>query len=238
MLLFGKIYTLYSPKYVLLTAINMFEIGSTICGAAPNSTAFIIGRAVAGWGSSGIFTGAVVTTQHVQPLQKRPMAMGLMGAMFGISSVAGPLIGGALTERVSWRWCFYINLHIGAVATVVLVLVLKVPSPVKVGMSIREQFIQLDPLGTLCFLPGLSCLLLALQWGGSRHAWNDMRIIVPLVLASLLILAFIIIQVWKPNTATVPPRIFKQRSIAAGFAYLLCSRAAMFVMIYYLPQWF
>jgi MFS family permease len=182
MLLFGKVYTFYSPKYVLLTAIGIFEVGSAICGAAPSSLAFIIGRAVAGWGSSGIFTGAAVTTQYVLPLQKRPMVMGMLGAIFGISSVAGPLIGGALTDKVSWRWCFYINLPIGAVSMVVLLVVLKVPSPAKDGTTIREQFIQLDPLGTLCFLPGVSYLLLALQWGGSKYAWNDARIIVLLLL--------------------------------------------------------
>ena len=107
MLLFGKIYTYYSPKWVLLTAIALFEIGSAICGAAPNSTALIVGRAIAGWGSSGIFTGALVSTQYILPLRKRPIVMGMMGAVFGISSVAGPLMGGALTDKVSWRWCFY-----------------------------------------------------------------------------------------------------------------------------------
>jgi MFS family permease len=194
MLLFGKIHTFYSPKYVLLTAIGLFEIGSAICGAAPSSLAFIMGRAVAGWGSADIFTGAVITVQYILPLQKRPMVLGMMSAIFGISSVAGPLIGGTLTDKVSWRLCFYINLPIGAVAMAVLVFDLKVPSPAKAGTSIRQQFIQLDPLGTLCFLPGVSCLLLALQWGGSKYAWNDVRIIVSLVLAGLLIIAFIIIQ--------------------------------------------
>ncbi len=112
MLLFGKICTFYSPKWVLMTAISLFEIGSAICGAAPNSVAFIIGRAIAGLGFCGIFTGGTVTIQRILPLHQRPIAMGAMGAIFGISSVAGPLIGGALTTNVTWRWCFYINLPV------------------------------------------------------------------------------------------------------------------------------
>jgi MFS family permease len=81
MLFFGKICTFYAPKWVLMTAISLFEIGSAICGAAPNSTAFIIGRAVAGLGFSGIFNGGIVTIQRVLPLNIRPMAIGVMGAI-------------------------------------------------------------------------------------------------------------------------------------------------------------
>jgi MFS family permease len=105
MLLFGKIYTFYSTKMVFLSAIGLFEIGSAICGAAPNSTAFIVGRAIAGLGSSGIFGGAIVIMVHTIPLAKRPMYQGLFGAMLGIASVVGPLLGGAFTQYVSWRWC-------------------------------------------------------------------------------------------------------------------------------------
>jgi MFS family permease len=105
MLLFGKIYTFYSTKMVFLSAIGLFEIGSALCGVAPNSTAFIVGRAIAGLGSSGIFGGAIVIMVHTIPLAKRPMYQGLFGAVFGIASVVGPLLGGAFTQYVSWRWC-------------------------------------------------------------------------------------------------------------------------------------
>lgn len=110
-LLFGKIYTFYSPKFLLLGAMGLFEIGNLICGVAPSSNTLIVGRAVSGLGSAGIFTGCVVGVQHVLPLQKRPMAMGLFGAVFAIASIIGPLLGGALTDGISWRWCFYVNLR-------------------------------------------------------------------------------------------------------------------------------
>ena len=99
-LLFGKFYTIWSVKWVYLTSIGIFELGSVICGAAPNSIALIIGRAIAGMGSSGIFAGSLISLSHSLPLQKRPTYGAIVGAMYGIASVTGPLLGGALTERV------------------------------------------------------------------------------------------------------------------------------------------
>jgi hypothetical protein len=105
MLLFGKIYTFYSIKWVFLITIGIFEIGSAICGAANSSTTFIIGRAIAGLGSAGVFSGGVLIIVHSVPLAKRPLFQGMFGAVFGVASVVGPLLGGALTKDVSWRWC-------------------------------------------------------------------------------------------------------------------------------------
>jgi MFS family permease len=225
---------------VFLSAIALFEIGSAVCGAAPNSTSFIVGRAIAGLGSCGIFSGAIVLIANSVPLQRRPMLTGFLGAVFGISSVVAPLMGGAFTDRVSWRWCFYINLPIGAVAVVIIVIILKASPPPNPSSAstIGERFAQLDPLGTLCFLPGVVCLLLALQWGGSKYAWDNGRIIVLFVLFGVLIIAFVAIQIWKQDTATVPPRIIMQRSVAAGAFYAVCVGGAMMMFVYYLPVWF
>lgn len=97
-LFFGKLYTFFSVKWIYLSALVIFEIGSAVCGAAPNSTALIIGRAVAGLGSAGIFSGAILIVANTVPLRQRPTYMGLIGGMYGIASVAGPLMGGAFTD--------------------------------------------------------------------------------------------------------------------------------------------
>lgn len=104
-LMYGRIYTFYSSKWVFLSGIFLFEVGSAVCGAAPTSNALIVGRAIAGFGSSGIMTGAITIMINTVPLHRRPMYQGLFGAVFGVASVAGPLLGGVFTDtKATWRW--------------------------------------------------------------------------------------------------------------------------------------
>ncbi|RDW85591.1 hypothetical protein BP5796_03916 [Coleophoma crateriformis] len=236
-LFWGKVYTFYNSKIIYLSAIGLFEVGSVISGAAPSSNAFIVGRAIAGVGSAGIFSGSIIIVTYILPLHKRPMVVGLFGSIFGISSVIGPLLGGAFTDKVSWRWCFYINLPIGAVTVAILVFILHL-QPVKNDKSWREKFMQLDPYGSVVFLPGIVCVLLALQWGGTTYAWNSGRIIALFVLGGVLLAAFVGIQIWKQEMGTIPPRIIKQRSILCAFLYVNLVAGSMITLLYFLPLWF
>ncbi|KAI9865978.1 MAG: MFS sugar transporter [Trichoglossum hirsutum] len=237
-LLFGKIYTFYSVKWTFLTAIFIFELGSLVCGAAPTSNALIIGRAVAGLGCAGIFSGALIIVAHSVPLHQRPIYTGAIGAMYGVASVAGPLMGGAFTDHLSWRWCFYINLPIGAATMAAIAFFFKGPKSSKEDLSLQQRFKLLDLWGTLVFMPAIVCLLLALQWGGSKYAWKSAQVIVLLVVFFVLICAFIVIQLWKQENATLPPRILRQRSVASGAWYASCTGAALLLAVFYLPIWF
>lgn len=103
------------------------------------------------------------------PLHKRPLFQGLFGVVFGLSSILGPVVGGAFTSGVSWRWCFYINLPLGAVAFAFIAVLLHVPGRETTKLPLKEKILQLDLLGTSVFLPGTVALLLALQWGGLEY---------------------------------------------------------------------
>lgn len=237
MLIMGRIYKFYNPKWVYMVCIGIFEIGSLVCGVAPNSTALIIGRAIAGMGSAGIMSGAIVIVVYIIPLQKRPAYTGMFGMVFAVASVAGPLLGGVFTDKVSWRWCFYINLPLGGVTMAILALTLKVRND-STKAPLKEQIHQLDPLGTLFILPAVICLLLALQWGGTTYSWSNARIVVLLVLFGVLSIVFVYIQHWRQELATIPPRLMKHRAIVAGTCYSFFSGAEMMALVYFLPIWF
>ncbi|KAF3902879.1 hypothetical protein AA313_de0208283 [Arthrobotrys entomopaga] len=236
---FGRIYKIFSIKGTFLTAIGLFELGSLVCGVAPSSNALIIGRAIAGLGVGGIFSGGIVILAYTLPLQKRPLAFAAIGSMWGIASIVGPLLGGAFTDHVSWRWCFYINLPLGAISVAVVLLVLRIPRKSNPeGLSVIARLRQLDLIGASILIPAVVSLLLALQWGGTTYPWNNAKIIGLFICFGGLIIIFIITQ-WKlGDAATLPPRILNQRSVLASLVFACFFGAAFFTDVYYLPIYF
>ncbi|KAL6865538.1 hypothetical protein ACO1O0_001632 [Amphichorda felina] len=239
-LMFGKLYADFKVKWVFTAALALFEIGSLVAGCAPNSVALIIGRAIQGVGCAGVLTGAFTIIALVLPLHKRPVYTGLIGSVSGISQIIAPTLGGVFTDRATWRWCFWINLPLGAVTVVVVIFFVKLPPKPKsdTPRSYAQLLRKLDLPGTLTLMPSIVCLLLALQWGGLKYPWGNWRVILCLVIFAVLIVVWFYIQYRRGDEATLPLRILKQRSVASGVAFALCSSGTLFVIVYYVPIWF
>ncbi|KAF2219511.1 major facilitator superfamily domain-containing protein [Elsinoe ampelina] len=237
---YGKLYNLFPIKWVFLSALAFFQLGSLICGAAPNSLALIMGRVVAGIGSGGIFSGALLIVAQNLPLQQRPIYNGMLGSMYAISSVAGPLMGGAFTDNVTWRLCFYINLPIGLLTAICIFFFLNKEAGRndRWDLPLKDKIFELDIYGVVALIPAIVCILLALQFGGSTYGWNSWRVILLLVLFVVLFGIFIFIQFKQGDRATIPPTVIKVRTMWACGVYAFFFFGSFLSITYYLPIWF
>ncbi|KAI8202194.1 Efflux pump aflT [Colletotrichum sp. SAR 10_76] len=237
-LLFGKLYAEYSIKWIFLIGLAIFEVGSVVCAAAPNSVVLIVGRAVSGVGAAGLMTGALIIITKSVPLHKRPTFTAAIGAAAGVSQVIAPTLGGVFVDKATWRWCFWINLPLGGVTFAVILLFLRLPEQAKKEPRGFKEFMDnFDLVGTLLLIPWVICLLLALQWGGTEYAWSNWRIILCWCIFALCFLLWGFVQYREGDKATVPLRIMSQRTMIASCWTILLLFSLLFIDVYYIPIW-
>lgn len=237
--LFGKLYKIFSVKRIFLTTLTIFQLGVLLCATASSSKMFVFGRAIAGLGSAGVIAGCFTLIVQILPLRLRPLWTSVLGGAEALAIIAAPLLGGVLTEKLSWRWCFWISLPLGAITMIVVAFVLNNPQKRGgEGMAWKEKLHQLDLIGTLVFLPSLTCLFIALSWAGTKYPWTDPKILGLLVTFVVLLAIFAWDQHRKQDSATLPPRIIKRRSVIAGFIFSVCCNSAANVIEYYMPTYF
>ncbi|KAF7504215.1 hypothetical protein GJ744_002588 [Endocarpon pusillum] len=235
----GKAYKYFPLKLSFLVTIFVFEVGSLICAVANNSTTLIVGRAIAGAGGAGIASGCYTIIAFSAPEKQRATYTGLLGAIYGLASVLGPLLGGVFTDKLSWRWCFYINLPIGGVSAAVIALFFTAPPAARPQKaSLKEKLLQMDLPGAFTIMAAVVCYLLAMQWGGTSKGWSSGPVVATLVVFGVLIIAFVGIEWYSGDRALVQARFLKDRTIAAQSAFVCFSSGLFFVMIYYLPIYF
>ncbi|KAI1357760.1 putative MFS multidrug transporter [Xylaria arbuscula] len=237
----GKVYTYLSAKRTFIFFIAIFEIGSLLCAVSTSSTFFILGRTVAGLGTAGLENGALTLIAGAVPLHKRPFYTGLVFACGQVAIVVGPILGGALTEYATWRWCFYINLPVGVVSVLFLFFTHIPDETLKPPFSfalLRSIIPHLDLTGCALFAPATVMFLLALQWGSSDYGWNSATVI-GLFAGSGVTVIFFCIWEWRVgDDALIPLDLVKNRIVWTSTiqnSFLFITNA---VGANYVPIWF
>jgi EmrB/QacA subfamily drug resistance transporter len=227
--LYGKLGDQFGRKRVLQFAVVLFLAGSALCGLAGSMTMLIAFRAVQGLGAGGLIVLTQATIGDVVPPRDRGRYQGIFGAVFGVSSVIGPLLGGLIVEHVSWRWVFYVNLPVGIVALAVIAATL--PSTSTRGKPV------IDYLGAGLLAGGLSCIVLVTSLGGTTWAWGSSTVVLTAAAGVLALIAFAWVET-RAAEPVLPPALWRERVFSTAGVLSLIVGFALFGAVTFLPLYF
>ncbi|KAI9687612.1 MAG: hypothetical protein M1822_002222 [Bathelium mastoideum] len=229
-----------TAQFIFLAFLAIFEFGSLVCGLAKSSNTFIIGRAVAGTGASGLMNGALVMVTVACNPKLRLLVLAFGISLISVGGIVGPLIGGALTQHAGWQWCFWIFLPLGAITIIVMVF-LRTPEQME-KPPIRKALLglprHLDVLGFALFAPATAMLLLAISLGGAQFAWSSAVVIGLLCGAAGTLAIFVIWSFYRMEEALIPPSILKHSLVVFGSSAYALQGGSTIIITYYLSWWF
>ncbi|CAG8614109.1 17979_t:CDS:10 [Acaulospora morrowiae] len=232
---YGKLSDIFGRKITILTAIFIFELGSLFCGLADNITKLVLWRAVSGIGAGGFIGLTSIIIADIISLKDRGKYVGIVGSVYSIGSIIGPLLGGAFTDHVSWRWVFYINLPFGVIPIAFIVFLLNVPTP---PGTLKEKLTRIDWLGMFVITSSTLATLLALQWGGSDYAWNSALVIILFVLGGLGFILFAYIEGFIAVEPIIPVRLFRDRTVVSCSIQNFFYSIGLYECIFFVPLFF
>lgn len=231
----GKISDIFGRKQTLLVTVSVFLFGSILCATSQSMTMLVAARAIQGIGGGGNILLPNICVSDLFPLRKRGMYFGLLSMIWALSSAVGPVIGGIFTSRVSWRWCFYINLPFGGVALVTLIFFLKLHNP---RTPLRQGLAAIDWSGNLLVIGGTLMILIGLQFGGNQYPWDSATIICLIVFGAICFALFCIYEARIAKYPVIPPRIFRYRNSISAYSLSFMHAMAFLGGTYWLPLYF
>ncbi|AGF72007.1 MDR family MFS transporter [Corynebacterium halotolerans] len=229
--IFGKVGDTLGRKWLYLFAIVVFVVGSTLGGAAQSMEMLILARAIQGFGGGGLMVTSQAIIAEVVPARQRGKFMGIMGGVFGVSSVLGPVLGGWFTDGPGWRWGLWVNLPLGVIAFLVSLFVLKLGTGT--GRTGGRRF---DWLGTLLMAVTTSSLILLTTWGGTQYAWGDPVILSLAAVVVVGAVAFVLVEL-RTSDPLIPMTLFRNRNMVLTTAAGTVLGLAMVGALGYLPTY-
>ncbi|MBP2329441.1 EmrB/QacA subfamily drug resistance transporter [Kibdelosporangium banguiense] len=226
--IYGKLGDLMGRKSLFVGALTIFLVGSVIGGLAQDMTWLVIARAVQGIGGGGLMILAQAIIADVVPVRERPRYMGLMGAVFGLSAVVGPLLGGWFTESAHWRWAFWINIPLGIAAIALAAVFLKLPR--------HDGKVRFDLWGVVTMAIAVTSIILIASWGGTEYKWDSPTITWLIVSAGVFSALFVVAE-YKAAEPIIPLALFRSRNFVIATVAGLFIGIAMFGAIAYLPTY-
>ncbi|KAF8322731.1 iron permease [Clavulina sp. PMI_390] len=231
----GILNNIYGRQPVLLVGIGLFTLGSALCGAAQTLTMMIGGRSIQGAGAGYIFAGSQIVLSDLVPLSQRGKYSALISLTWALACVLGPVVGGLLASANAWRWLFYLNLPLDAIAAALVIFFLKMKIPPGTFM---EKTRKIDVLGNLLIIGSTTSLILALTWGGVAYSWSSYQVLVPLVIGIIGLLGSALYEAYVPAYPTMPPHLFQTRTTVIGFFGAFLVFVCIMNVVYYLPAFF
>ncbi|KAJ3840523.1 major facilitator superfamily-domain-containing protein, partial [Lentinula raphanica] len=233
--LYGRLSDIFGRKSTLCFAMAVYFIGNLAAGFSNSIVQLIVCRGIAGAGGGGITSMLQITISDIVPLRERGKYVGISAGVIAVGYAIGPIIGGALAEKASWRWCFWVTLPLSVVATIMAVIFS--PSKPMAG-GIMDKLKIIDYPGCLMTLGGCSLVMLPLIWGGVTYSWNSVMVLAPLCCGIFVLVVFCLWE-WKgARLPIVPMHIFKHITVVGVYICMFANGFVFFSTLYYLPSFF
>ncbi|KAJ7122881.1 iron permease [Mycena epipterygia] len=233
----GSLADAFGRRPIMLICIAFFAVGSALAGASQNMSMMIAARAIQGIGGGGIINLSEILTADLVPLAERGIYQGLLGLVWSFASSIGPPIGGALSNsgHKAWRWLFYLNLPLTAIAFVLVYFYLSVRQP---EGSVRSKLAQVDWIGNSIAIVGTGLAIIGMTWGGIRYSWGSAEVLAPLIIGFSLLFVFAVYETKVPSRPTIPLDVVGNRTSLSGLLTTAAHGIVSISMIYYLPVFF
>ncbi|KAI0656482.1 MFS multidrug transporter [Cubamyces menziesii] len=231
----GRLADVFGRRPIMMISVAFFFVGSALSGSAQNMNMLIAARTIQGVGGGGIINMSSIIVSDLVPLVERGAYQGMVVLAWAFAAAIGPVVGGSLAQKASWRWLFYINLPLAGIAFILVAIFLRVRTP---EGTLRQKLGRVDWVGNGIVVAGTTLALIALTWGGITYPWVSTHVLAPLIIGGVLIVSFFLYETFVPREPTLPLDVIKNRTSLGGYFETFFHGIISVAAIYYFPVYF